>query len=84
MPAAEDPHAGHDMTGMSGGAPDVPTSANNPGRPPQESTPAGALAGPTHAADLVWGAAAMDASRALLIEENGAMKTSAVVVERLE
>ncbi|WP_333895722.1 copper resistance protein B [Brevundimonas aurantiaca] len=84
MPAAEDPHAGHDMTGMSGGAPDVPTSANNPGRPPQEPTPAGALAGPTHAADLVWGAAAMDASRALLIEENGAMKTSAVVVERLE
>lgn len=84
MAAEPDPHAGHDMSGMAAGAPDVPTSASNPGRPPQDAPPAGALSGPVHAADRVWGAAAMEASRALLIEENGAMTTTAVVVERLE
>ncbi|MCV0415684.1 MAG: copper resistance protein B [Brevundimonas sp.] len=84
MATDPDPHAGHDMGGMAAGAPDVPTSASNPGRPPQEAPPPGALSGPAHAADRFWGAAAMEASRALLIEENGAMTTTAVVVERLE
>ena len=45
-----DPHARHDM-----GPPDVTTSADNPGRPPETPPPAAALSGPAHAADAVWG-----------------------------
>ena len=56
---AADPHAGHDMSAMSMGPPDVPTSADNPGRPPEDPLPAAALSGPVHAADLVFGADAM-------------------------
>ena len=83
-PAQADPHAGHDMSTMSMGAPDVPTSADNPGRPPEDPLPAAALAGPAHAADLVFGAEAMAASRRTLIHENGDVRTTAVILDRLE
>ncbi len=85
MQAAEaDPHAGHDMSAMSMGPPDVPTSADDPGRPPEAPVPAAALSGPTHAADGVFGAEAMDASRQTLIAENGAVRTTALIIDRLE
>jgi copper resistance protein B len=84
QPAQADPHAGHDMSGMSMGPPDIPTSADNPGRPPEDSVPAAALSGPVHAADLVFGADAMAASRRTLIHENGDVRTTAIVIDRLE
>ncbi len=83
-PAQADPHAGHDMSTMSMGPPDVPTSADNPGRPPEDPLPGDALGGPTHAADLVFGAEAMAASRRTLVRENGDVRTTAVVIDRLE
>ncbi|MDQ3126235.1 MAG: copper resistance protein B [Pseudomonadota bacterium] len=83
-PAQADPHAGHDMSTMSMGPPDVPTSADNPGRPPEAPVPSAALRGPVHAADLVFGADAMAASRRTLVHENGDVRTSAVIIDRLE
>ena len=83
-PATADPHAGHDMSAMTMGPPDVPTSADTPGRPPEAPVPVAALSGPTHAADLVFGADAMAASRRTLVAENGAVRTTAVIIDRLE
>ena len=79
-----DSHAGHDMSTMSMGPPDVPTSADNPGRPPEDPLPPAAQSGPVHAADLVFGAEAMGASRRTLLRENGDVRTTAVVIDRLE
>ena len=84
QPAQGDPHAGHDMSAMTMGPPDVPTSANNPGRPPEAPVPAAARSGPTHAADLIFGAEAMTDSRRTLIVENGDIHTTAVIIDRLE
>lgn len=84
VPARSDPHAGHDLSAMSMGPPDVPTSADNPGRPPEDALPAAALGGPAHAADLVFGADAMAASRRTLVRENGDVRTTAVIIDRLE
>jgi copper resistance protein B len=74
---------GHDMQGMAM-PPDVPTSANNPGRPPETPPPARASSGPAHAADLLFDPAEMEASREELRIENGDILTTAVIVERLE
>ncbi|GAW40273.1 Copper resistance protein B precursor [Brevundimonas sp. SH203] len=71
MAAPGDPHAGHDMTGMGMTAPTTPP-------------PAVALSGPAHAADTVFGAEAMAASRRLLVVENGDVRTTALVIDRLE
>ena len=83
-PAQADPHAGHDMSTMSMGPPDVPTSADNTGRPPEDPLPAAALGGPAHAADLVFGAEAMAAARRTLVRENGDVRATAVIIDRLE
>ncbi len=85
MPAPlADPHAGHDMSGQAMGPPDVPTSADDPGRPRLPPPPPAALAGPAHAADAIWGEAAMTGARALLRRENGDVRATAVIIERLE
>ena len=83
-PAQADPHAGHDMSTMSMGPPDVPTSADNPGRPAEDPLPAAALRGPVHAADLIFGTEAMAASRRTLVRENGDVRTTVVIIDRLE
>ena len=83
-PAQADLHAGHDMSTMSMGPPDIPTSADNPGRPPEAPVPPAVLSGPVHAADLVFGADAMAASRRTLVHENGDVRTTAVMIDRLE
>jgi copper resistance protein B len=83
-PAQTDPHAGHDTSAMNMGPPDTPTSADTPGRPPEDPLPAAALIAPTHAADLVFGAEAMAASRRTLVRENGDVRTTAVIIDRLE
>jgi copper resistance protein B len=72
------------MSSMSMGPPDMPTGADNPGRPPEDPLPAPALAGPVHAADLIFGADAMAASRQTLVRENGDVRTTAVIIDRLE
>ncbi|WP_262423543.1 copper resistance protein B [Brevundimonas denitrificans] len=79
MGTPTDPHAGHDM-----GPPDVATSADHPGRPPEAPPPPAALSGPAHAADAVWGEAAMRPARGILLRENGDIRTTAVVIDRLE
>ncbi|HWQ85730.1 copper resistance protein B [Brevundimonas sp.] len=84
QPQAADPHAGHDISTMSMGPPDVSTSADDPGRPPEAPVPAIALSGPVHAADLIFGAEAMTASRRILVAENGDVRTTAVIIDRLE
>lgn len=87
MPAtgpAQDPHAGHDMATMTMGPPDTPTSADNPGRPPEDPVPPVALAGPAHAADLIFGAEAMARARRGMVAENGDIRTTAVIIDRLE
>ena len=83
-PVQDDPHAGHDMSTMVMGPPDAPTSADNPGRPPEDPAPPAALGGPAHAADLIFGADAMAAARRTLVRENGDIRTTAVIIDRLE
>lgn len=78
-----DPHAGHGGASAAG-PPDVPTSADDPGRPPLPPPPPRALSGPAHAADAIFGADTMAAARAALLAETGAMTTTAVVIDRLE
>ncbi|MDI1326527.1 MAG: copper resistance protein B [Brevundimonas sp.] len=99
-PAAASGHAGHDMSDMgqtpapamsaghdmSGAAmpPDVPTSADNPGRPPEAPVPAGATSRPPHAADQLFDSAEMAAARSQLYVEHGNVRTTAVIIDRLE
>lgn len=54
------------------------------GAAPEDAVPPRALEGPRHAADAVWGEAAMAPSRTKLARENGGMKTGMVLIERLE
>ncbi len=70
MPAA-DPHAGHDMGNTTDEVPLAP--------PPPEAT-----CGPAHAADGVFGAEAMERSRAMLAREHGGMPHSAILIDRAE
>lgn len=90
--AAVDPHAGHDMGpdmghDMGTGAP--PSSDPHAGhgagpaaasRPP----PAAAGTGPAHAADLFFDPAEMARARDQLRAENGDVRTTALIVDRLE
>ena len=85
MPARPDLHAGHDMGAQPVAVPpDVPTSADDPGRPRLPPPPPAALAGPAHAADAIWGADRMTAAREGLRRENGDVRVTAVIVDRLE
>ncbi|NWG54731.1 MAG: copper resistance protein B [Hydrogenophilaceae bacterium] len=77
-----DPHAGHDMPAMA--MPDVQTSADNPGRPPEDPPPPAAEGAPVHAADLYFDPAVMAAARQQLRAENGAMRTGAIMIDQLE
>ena len=78
---ATDPHAGHDMSAM--GSPYIPTHADDDGRP-QKPPPPGALSGPDHAADAVWNADRMAGARDLLRRENGDVRATAFIIDRLE
>jgi copper resistance protein B len=49
-----------------------------------ETPPPRALTGPRHAADAIWGEAAMAPAREQVRRENGAMTTGTVMFERLE
>jgi len=83
-PGTTDPHAGHQMSGPAMGPPAVPTSVDDPGRPRLPPPPPAALSGPAHAADAIWGEAAMMGARAMLLHENGGMRSTAVIIDRFE
>lgn len=67
-----DPHAGHDMSSMTG--PEI-----QPGPPPAE-----ALTGPKHAADAFWGSEGMQRGRNILREEHGDIPVGRFLVDRAE
>lgn len=67
--SATDPHAGHGASAVA---------------PPVAPPPPEALSGPAHAADLVFGEAAMRQARADLVNEHGNMRFSKVLVDQLE
>lgn len=75
--------ASHDMSAMTM-MPNVETSADNAGRPTEPPPPAAAGAGPAHAADLYFDAQQMAAVRDQLLAENGDIRTSVVILDRLE
>ncbi|MBT8431683.1 MAG: copper resistance protein B [Altererythrobacter sp.] len=75
-------HSAHNEMGHSGHSQSPDKSA--PGAAPESAVPPRAFEGPRHAADAIWGEAAMAPSRAQLARENGAMKTGMVMIERLE
>jgi copper resistance protein B len=80
--APTDPHAGHQM-----GGPAADPHAGHvmeAGAPPVAPPPAGALSGPAHAADAVYGSEAMAGGRQILREEHGDIRTSKVMIDRLE
>lgn len=68
-------HSGHQTPAMDKSA---------PGAAPERAVPARAFEGPRHAADAIWGEAAMVPARAQLARENGAMKTGMFMLERFE
>jgi copper resistance protein B len=72
QPGTTDPHAGHDMSSMTG--PEI-----LPGPPPAE-----ALEGPKHAADAFWGSKDMDRGRNFLREEHGGMPAHKFLIDRAE
>jgi copper resistance protein B len=84
-PAADaDAHAGHDM-----GAPVAPTPDPHAGHgaaavAPGQTPPAAAGSGPAHAADLYFDPAEMARARNQLRAENGDVRTTALVIDRLE
>lgn len=81
-PAQPDPHAGH--RAPAGAPPEVETSADNPGRPPETPPPPEAFSGPAHAADALFDPAAMAAARDRVRAEHGGMRSGAVIADRLE
>lgn len=86
-----DPHAGHAMPGPEAdphARHAMPEAEPGPhaghGAPPASGPPPAALSGPAHAADTVFGAAAMAPSREALPRELGGMTTRFVGIDRLE
>ncbi|MGB7404159.1 MAG: copper resistance protein B [Pacificimonas sp.] len=67
-------HSGHN----------IPNANSLPEAAPEAAVPPRALEGPRHAADVIWGTAAMAPARAQLARENGDFRTGSVLVERLE
>ncbi len=77
-------HSQMDHSQMDHGAMDNPAMGHD--MPPATSAapPARSSEGPAHAADTVWGAAAMQPARRQFARENGAFRTASLLVERLE
>lgn len=78
-----DPHAGHTMPMQSAdphAGHSIPMAMDIPVAPP----PAAATSGPAHAADAVWGDAAMARGRDVLAKEHGGMLAHRFLVDRAE
>lgn len=81
-----EPDTGTDgeMAGMDHSSHGGMSGKSAPGTAPESALPPRALEGPRHAADAVWGEAAMIPARNQLARENGGMTTGMILVERLE
>jgi len=77
-------HSTMDHAAMGHGQHGAAIDKSAAGAAPETAVPARAFDGPRHAADAIWGASAMAPSRKQLGRENGGMRTSMVMVERLE
>ena len=78
-PASPPDHAQMDHSGHT-----MPQARSAPGAAPESAVPARAFAGPRHAADAIWGEAAMRPSREQLPDHHGDIRTGMLMVERLE
>lgn len=88
-PASPDPHAGHDMNGTQQPTPPDPHAGHDmgaaePSAPPVGPPPPGALSGPAHAADGVYGADPMAEAREELRSSHGDIISYRVLIDRLE
>ncbi|QAY77558.1 copper resistance protein B [Sphingosinicella sp. BN140058] len=81
MPAARDPSCPPEHAAMGHCTPATAATAIevSPGAPPQ-----GAMSGPEHAADQVWGTEGMAPSRATLRGEHGGMAVGKILIDRAE
>ncbi len=79
-PACPPEHAamGHCTPAAPGGA------ATSAAAPPRAGPSAGALSGPEHAADAVWGAAAMAPVRRAVYAEHGTFRGGKLLIDRFE
>jgi copper resistance protein B len=73
-------HDAMDHEGMDHSAHAMPADPGSAG----EAPPPRALAGPRHAADAIYGRAAMEPAREALAQENGGFRSGTIIVERLE
>lgn len=89
-PPASDPHSGHDMSMPGMAMPETaPTAGHDMGAMAQSDIPPGppppgALAGPAHAADGVWGAGSMAGARRELVVVHGATPFAKIAIDRAE
>jgi copper resistance protein B len=83
-PAQADPHAGHDVSESQSSDPHAGHQAAETPAPPVGPPPAAATTGPEHAADAVFGAAAMAAAREELRAEHGATPSHRFSIDQLE
>lgn len=83
-----DPHAGHDMTSVPAGTAGDPHAGHDMAPdaedPPVAPPAPGALSGPAHAADAVFGAEAMAEAREELRREHGSITTYKLLIDQLE
>ena len=77
-------HSGMDHSGMDHSEMNHDSDSNRSPQIPIAPPPASAGSGPPSAADAIWGADAMRASRAALARENGGMLTAGLVLDRFE
>lgn len=81
-----DPHAAHGMAATNGmdGMQGMTGASASQAEPPNPAPPAAALAGPAHAADLVFGQGDMAEARHELRVENGDLRAYRVLLDRFE
>lgn len=89
-PAPADPHAGHVMppaTASAAGTPaghDMSAMGGDMAAPAVAPPPPGALSGPAHAADAVYGEEAMAEAREGLRQEHGSIETYKILIDQAE
>lgn len=72
------------MPGMDHSAHEAAPDRSAPGAASETAVPERAFEGPRHAADAIWGEAAMAPARAALARDSGGFRTGMVMIERLE
>lgn len=82
--AASDPACPPEHAEMGHCTPAVPAAGSANSAPPRRDASAAARSGPEHAADMVWGAAAMAPVRRAVYAEHGAIRTGKLLLDRFE